>query len=179
MLNMCQLWDENHFTNNFSFELKFEDLDWVPNFEKTRWFLVLRLQKPEGDGLNRLLAVCNGTVEEYSQPPLYAASRLEGQRSPKVSKRQKWHGRDNIGASPKNDGTLDFSSAFHISIAWAFEQPSSFLMRNTKTSINNDVFEPLKRVSITVDALKVKIGNIVKSISLPLKAADGKGIFGV
>jgi U6 snRNA phosphodiesterase len=166
-------------TDGFSFELRFEDLDWVPNFEKTRWFLVLRLRKPGGDGLNRLLTVCNETVEQYSQPPLYTASRSARQRSLKLNRGQKKYGRSRDGSLPKMDEALDFSSAFHISIAWALEQPSSFLMDIMKAAINDEIFESLKKVPITVDALKVKVGNIVTSISLPVKAEEGKNLFGV
>jgi hypothetical protein len=165
-------------TDDLSFELRFQDLDWVSNFEKTRWFLVLRLRKPEGDGLNRLLDVCNGTVEEYLQPPLYAASRSPRERPLKVHGRPRKQGSNNIVALPKIDGLSDFSTAFHISIAWALEKPSSPVADLTRAAINDEILESLKRVPITVDALKIKVGNIVTSVSLPLKAVEGKSLFG-
>lgn len=169
----------NHMTNNVRFELKFENLDWVPNFERTRWFLVLRLRKPERNGLNRLLTVCNGTVEEFSQPPLYAASKSTRQPSLKVNRSQRKYRRSHVDPLPKCDEALDFSSAFHISIAWALEQPSSFAMDITKAAINDEIFESLRKVSMKVDTLKVKVGNIVTSISMPLKAVEGKSLFGL
>jgi U6 snRNA phosphodiesterase len=166
-------------TDYSRFEVKCEDLDWVPNSEKTRWFLVLRLRKPEGDGLNRLLDVCNGTVEEYSQPSLYAASRHARERPLKVTAWPRKQGRNNIVPTPKTEEVSDYSSAFHISVAWTLEQPSSFVMNSTKSAINDEAFEALESVPITVDAVKVKVGNIVTSIFLPLKVIEGKSLFGI
>jgi len=50
------------------FDVGFSSLGWVPNYEKTLWFLVLRASKPETDGLNKLLHVSNKVAAEFGQP---------------------------------------------------------------------------------------------------------------
>jgi U6 snRNA phosphodiesterase len=154
------------------------NLYWASNFEETRWFLAIQLQRPEGDELNKLLAVCNGTVEDYLQPPLYATPRSTCQQSPKANGRPRKYGRTNMSASSSNEEILDFSTLFHISIGWALERPSSSVMDHTNSLINNEGFESLRNVPVKVDTLKMKIGNIITSISLAPKAAEGKSIFG-
>jgi U6 snRNA phosphodiesterase len=158
--------------------LKLADLYWVSNLEKTRWFLALQLQRPEGDELNRLLAACNSTVADYSQPPLYASPRSASQQSPKGNGRVRKLGHSKMSAPPKNEEILDFSISFHISIGWALEWPSSYVLDTTRALINDEVFELLQQAPVKVDALKVKVGNVVTSISLAPKVADGKSIFG-
>jgi U6 snRNA phosphodiesterase len=165
-------------TNESRFELKFGNLSWVSNFEKTRWFLVLQLQKPEGDELNRLLTVCNETVEDYSQPLLYASPRPASEQSSKANAPPKRLGQKKMSSSPREGDILDFSSAFHVSIGWTLEQPSSYVTDITKATTKDTIFESLKTVSIKVDTLKVKVGNIVTSIPLAPKALEGKGLFG-
>jgi hypothetical protein len=165
-------------TNESRFELRFGNLSWVSNFEKTRWFLVLQLQKPEGDDLNRLLTVCNEAVEDYSQPPLYGSPRSASQQSSKANARPKGLRQENMGPLPGEGDILDFSSAFHVSIGWALEQPSSYVTDTTKSATEDTILESLKKISAKVDTLKVKVGNIVKSITLATKAVEGKGIFG-
>lgn len=83
-----------------------------------------------------------------------------------------------MSAPPKNEEILDFSISFHISIGWALEWPSSYVLDTTRALINDEVFELLQEAPVKVDALKVKVGNVVTSISLTPKAADGKSIFG-
>lgn len=43
----------------------------MANYEKTRWFLVLRLERPHRNELNRLLRICNLVSTQHGQPPLY------------------------------------------------------------------------------------------------------------
>jgi len=162
-------------TDRFRFDLKLATPYWVSNFEETRWFLALQLQRPEGDELNRLLAICNGTVEDYSQPPLYASPRLVSQANARLGR----HGQSNISSSAKIGDTFDFSGAYHISIGWTLEQPSSCVVDTTKAIANDLVFESLKAVSVKVDTLKVKVGNIITSIHLAQKYAEVKGLFAV
>ena len=61
----------------------FTGLDWVSNFEKNRWFLVLRVKAPDNNELNKLLHISNTVVQEYDQPPLYV------EPTPKSSPKQK------------------------------------------------------------------------------------------
>ncbi|KAF4220510.1 hypothetical protein CNMCM8980_001170 [Aspergillus fumigatiaffinis] len=70
-------------------------LDWVSNYEMTRWFLVLRATKPAKDNLNRLLGLSNRSLAHFGQPPLYADTQPE-----------------------------DFSHCFHISLAWTLTEPT-------------------------------------------------------
>lgn len=169
----------DHMTNGFRFKLKFEGLSWVSNMEKTRWFLVLQIQRPEGDELNKLLTVCNGTVEDYSQPPLYASPRTASQQSPSTKARPKRPEWNKQSFSSRNVDTPDFSSTFHISIGWALEQPNSYMMDFTVATANSTEFESLKIVSARVDNLKAKVGNNVTSISLAPKAVERKSLFGL
>ena len=80
------------------FHVHLDGLDWVSNYEKTRWFLVLHVGKPEGDHLNRLLGLTNQTLGLFGQPPLYASGEGGGE---------------------------DYSDCFHISIGWCLEEPSA------------------------------------------------------
>ncbi|RLM00732.1 hypothetical protein CFD26_108287 [Aspergillus turcosus] len=70
-------------------------LDWVSNYERTRWFLVLRVTKPANDNLNRLLGLSNRFLAHFGQPPLYADTQHE-----------------------------DLSHCFHVSLAWSLTEPS-------------------------------------------------------
>ncbi|KAJ5642902.1 uncharacterized protein N7484_005409 [Penicillium longicatenatum] len=79
------------------FALKPNGLKWVSNYERTRWFLVLRVGKPGPDSLNGLLRLSNRVLARFGQPPLYAS-----------------HG---------NQHNQDFSDYFHISLAWALKEP--------------------------------------------------------
>jgi len=164
--------------DTFRFDLKLAKPYWVSNLEETRWFLALQLQKTERDELNRLLAVCNATVEDYSQPPLYVSPGSTSQQSPKSNGRLRKLGDNNLNFLPRNGEVLDFSSFFHISIGWTLERPSSHVIDATNAIINDGASESLKKVPVKVDMIKVKVGNVVTSISLSPKAAEGKTIFG-
>jgi len=67
-------------------------LKWVSNYDQTRWFLALELEKPENDGLNRLLKACNQAAFAQQYPTLYTET---------------------------NDQSADFSKYFHFSLAWS------------------------------------------------------------
>jgi hypothetical protein len=54
-----------------SFQVEFTCLDWVANYEQTRWFLVLRAARPPDDALNRLLHLTNQIVRAFGQRALY------------------------------------------------------------------------------------------------------------
>ncbi|CBF85007.1 hypothetical protein AN1508.2 [Aspergillus nidulans FGSC A4] len=132
------------------FEVQIDSLDWVSNFERTRWFYVLRVKRPEGDGLNRLLHISNRSLGLFNQPPLYAPlfnSKSGTQPSIRVSK-------------PTSTG--DYTECFHISIAWSLEEPSA----EEKKSMESIDIQRLKALKIKFDCLKAKIGNNVSSIPL-------------
>lgn len=153
------------------------DWDWVPNFEKSRWFLVFRVSKPDGDGLNKLLAVCNETAESYSQPPLYASPETRSLPSKSYEKVGKYRP-ESSSSQPKARGVEDFSAAFHFSIGWTLENPLTGSTEQLKEVVGNKMSEAFGTVSIDVNAVKVKVGNVVTSISLTGKVTEGRGLFG-
>jgi len=151
-------------------------LDWVPNFEITRWFLVLRLNKPEGDSLNKLLKTCNKTVTFHGQLPLYAEAL--DMTTPKVSAsrsfpRKKGNTKD-VGYF---DGR-DYSDFFHISIGWTLNRPDTKTVEATETVRKHRMFLEIQDIRITVKDVKVKIGNVVTSLDLAVKAMERGGILG-
>lgn len=159
--------NSDHIAKQLRFGIWFAGLDWVANFEKTRWFLVLRLRKPELDGLNKLLYLSNQVVQEYGQPPLYAKVSMH----PVISKRKKSLNNSLVG-------TEDFSDAFHISIAWTLNAPTQELLELTKT-VARDQMTALDGVEVEIKEIKSKVGNVVTGIPLPRTVSVGKGLFGV
>jgi hypothetical protein len=158
------------------FNVKFSGLDWVPNFEKTRWFLVLRLQEPELNGLNKLLYVSNKVVQEYDQPPLYAKVQDE-RASTKTKTKKSQHPRRGSESRMDWSGIQQVSDAFHISIAWTLERPSVELLAATKTIVA-DEFDDVKKISFMVEEMKAKVGNVVTNIRLPRNVVEEKALWG-
>jgi len=153
------------------FDISFVGLDWVSNFEKTRWFLVLRLKRPDSDGLNKLLHVSNQVVQEYGQLPLYANAPTPSKISKnKISTRK----------SPKSPWVDmdDASGAFHISIAWTLSSPSQELLELTESTTEN-YMENISQLQVKVEEIKSKVGNFVTNIPLPQNFSVGKGLFEV
>ncbi|RMJ24089.1 hypothetical protein PHISP_05047 [Aspergillus sp. HF37] len=136
-----------------SFDITPDALDWVSNYEKTRWFLVLRVKKPRNDELNRLLAISNRSLALFDQPPLYRSS---------------------TGATAKgSDG--DCSHCFHISLAWTLSEPS----QAAKERIAQIDLRKLREFSILFSSVKAKIGNNVSNIPLSVGIPDEKTIGGL
>jgi U6 snRNA phosphodiesterase len=153
-------------------------LDWVPNFEKTRWFLVLRVNAPGTDGLNKLLHVANRVVQEHGQPPLYIQTAGgENSNQPSESMRSS---STPIRGEPDNHwkGMHDASSAFHVSIAWTLEAPSNAMIDTTNSVAINE-FEVAKKASIGVQEIKVKVGNVVTNVRLARNVPEGIGLLGL
>lgn len=159
-------------------------MDWVGNLEQTRWFLVLRMTKPDNDGLSKLLQVTNQAVESFGQPPLYSASQSQTpnairsmgparlSRSVRGGRAHKSYGlRDSRNPGPEIDNE-DVSSHFHISIGWALEPPSTELAERIKAISLGEIMA----LRIPVNAVKVKIGNMITLISLPTKVEEGRGL---
>ena len=138
------------------FDVTLGSLEWVSNYEKTRWFLVLHVQKPQNDDLNRLLKLSNRSVASFGQPPLY-------EKAPQIS---------DAGAGQANE---DYSHCFHISLAWTLAEPSS---DDEKRVASIDI-QGLKGFGIPFDCVKAKIGNNVSNIPLPSGIFDQKGIGGL
>ena len=118
-------------------------LDWASNDEKSRWFVVLRLDHSKDDGLNKLLHASNEACKLFGQPLLYKPRMAEQVREPAHSQLQ------------------DLARHCHISIAWSLDQSAGTY---GAASGNHDVNVP--RLKVPVDLIKVKMGNMVHSFSL-------------
>lgn len=157
-----------------SFELTVTGMDWVSNYEGNRWFLVLRLGKPEHDGLNRLLRLSNTVAETFGQPPLYAKPQ-QIRRGKHVEKKTKRVVRTTEADSmiPGPHTTDDLSSCFHISIGWMVDKPDSLMKQGLQDMKGEDI-----SFGISVTAVKIKIGNAVTSVSLAVRerSLPDKGI---
>lgn len=157
-------------------------MDWVGNLEQTRWFLVLRMTKPDNDGLSKLLRVTNQAVESFGQPPLYSASQSQSPntirsrgaarmtRSVRGERAHTFYGLEDN----RNLGPEVLSSHFHISIGWALEPPSTDLVERTRSASLGEIVE----LHIPVNAVKLKIGNTITLVSLPTKVEEGSGLIG-
>ncbi|KAL4902606.1 hypothetical protein BDW74DRAFT_180708 [Aspergillus multicolor] len=134
------------------FDVQVESLDWVSNFEKTRWFYVLRAKRPDKDCLNRLLHISNHSLGRFGQPPLYAPA-LDSSASGGIQPHIK---------SGKLTSTRDYSECFHVSIAWSLTEPSA----EDKKRLESIDLQPLRALKIKFDCVKAKLGNNVSSIPL-------------
>ncbi|THV54392.1 hypothetical protein BGAL_0027g00020 [Botrytis galanthina] len=165
------------------FEMAFSGLAWVPNYEKTRWFLVLRVNTPESNALNKLLHVSNKVVEEFGQPPLYANSRtsVNGQQAAKGAHHSQ-HGKPFRGKTQQKkdvfDDMADLSDAFHISIAWTLLPPDQELIEATERLTANELMK-VKQIQIKTEEVKAKIGNVVTNVPLLVGITEGKSLFGL
>lgn len=139
----------------------------------------MRLQRPDSDGLNKLLHVSNTVVQEYSQPPLYAKQSdftiVKSDKSPNQSRKRKAF-IEKTASYWKN--LQDLSTAFHVSIAWTLTAPSEEVVEWTK-SVSADKFGKIKQIQISIEEIKAKVGNNVTSISLPKSVTVEKSLFGV
>lgn len=142
----------------------------MSNFENTRWFLVLRLNRPANNGLNQLLRLSNSSLACFGQLPLY--------ESPAGTQKRK-HGRQTGGhqrnsTSPAGSIDADYTSCFHISIAWTLEEPSHG-EKERLTSIEI----PARELIIKFNNVKVKVGNQIYSEALLTSIKDEAGLEGV
>ncbi|ELR10004.1 nuclease [Pseudogymnoascus destructans] len=155
------------------FPITFNGCDWASNYEGTRWFLALRVSKPLQDNLNKLLRVCNGTVQSHGQPPLYASA---------VSPDPNTTGQSKLPPQPPSSSPSpkkDLSSSFHISIAWALTVPPKTAGSWQPPAASE--IEKLNSAStpIVASEIKAKIGNVVTSIPLSVDREERKGLFGI
>ncbi|RAL03597.1 HVSL domain-containing protein [Aspergillus ibericus CBS 121593] len=139
-----------------AFDVTTQSLDCVSNYEKTRWFYVLRADKPEADSLNRLLRLSNRSLARFGQPPLYESSQDVAAvlKSKSPAQPQGSRGTGQTGS--------DYSHCFHVSLAWSLTGPSS----EERERIVSIDLQKVRGLSIRFDCVKVKIGNNVSSIPL-------------
>ncbi|KAJ5875147.1 uncharacterized protein N7473_012494 [Penicillium subrubescens] len=131
-------------------------LKWVSNYERTRWFLVLHVARPVSDGLNRLLALSNRALAVFDQPALYASS------SSRDARRNRALGAHDRGLGPTGSG--DYSDCFHVSLAWSLTEPGKVEEERVAGLELGDV----QSMRVRFDSVKVKIGNHVESVALPV-----------
>lgn len=148
-------------------------LEWVVNYEKTRWFLVLQLERAPQDGLNKLLHISNQTVTSFGQVPLYTNS-LDDSHDGQPRKRQvanagrpKRTTRVPVTSSTnqsRGSSDIDMPSCFHVSIGWTLGVPTQDLNdRLNTTGIHSQTLK------VDVNTVKIKIGNAITAVSLEPK----------
>jgi hypothetical protein len=147
------------------FQLQIAGLDWVPNSEKTRWFLVLKLKKPENDGLNLLLAATNSVVRQWGLEMLYADedAKEEGILEKECVDRSTAGKAGFNNRKQRGQGApvrADCTGNFHFSLAWQLEEPDRASIKGA------DTLESAKRLTISCGIVKVKIGNTIHNIPL-------------
>lgn len=128
-----------------AFSVRPLDLVWHPNEDQTRWFLVLRLQRPSCDELRILLERSNDLARQYNQPLLYGHRTFSSSHVPEA-----WE-HDN----------------FHISIAWSIQpRQKSASAGPVEVVISDQLLQKLKASDLTFREVKVRIGQDVHSIPL-------------
>lgn len=166
---------------SFRFEICVRGLDWVANQEKTRWFLVLRIEQTPKNELARLLQISNSVVEKFGQQPLYDEPPLLSSISRPRGQEQDLPAKLDTRATPgprsrvmESGHTIDQSSRFHISIGWSLTPPAADLNLTLKngTDVHKITYE------FHISSVKVKIGNGVTAYSLPSKVETSNGIIG-
>ncbi|PYH92935.1 hypothetical protein BO71DRAFT_400098 [Aspergillus ellipticus CBS 707.79] len=140
-------------SNLSTFDVTLQSLDCVSNYEKTRWFYVLRAERPEDDGLNRLLGLSNQCLSQFEQPPLYELPQ-DAIASPKAN--------DTRVAQADGQTRNDYSHCFHVSLAWSLTDPSS----RERGQIARIHLRKVHELRIRFGCVKVKIGNHISSIPL-------------
>lgn len=165
------------------FDVRFASLKWVPNFERNRWFLVLGIEKPPSDELNRLLESCNAASEKCGHPGLYTGGEGDGpmdQGDLRSAKRRRMSSaKGAVAGEAYTPERVDRTGNFHISIAWNLVEPAPEWVELAQSI---DVSKLLKPPQTTFDAVKAKVGNAVHSIHLGPKvrsAKTGSGILGL
>lgn len=160
------------------FQISFKSLAWVANSERSRWFLVLRVSRPDGDELQRLLNISNVTVRKTGQLPLYASSNPT-YHSPSHDKRSSHQeGRSidirehlDIMNSTKHECDPD---AFHVSIAWKLSPPNQDLLECTELVSNKNI-QHFSQFLLHIEKIKVKVGNAVTVIPLLKCVNESRG----
>jgi U6 snRNA phosphodiesterase len=158
-----------------------EQLDWVANAERTRWFLVLRARSLEHDGLYGLLRISNQLLGAFGQPPLYQVAEesllakkmgVKAKGSTTGPRRQRGGGRS---SHIPNTSPVDYSACFHVSIAWALAEPSL----EQKHRLATIDLHQLASIKVQFNSVKAKIGNQVLNLVLPTLKLDTSGFGGL
>ncbi|KAH7060600.1 U6 snRNA phosphodiesterase Usb1 [Macrophomina phaseolina] len=154
------------------FDATFEGLRWVPNFDRSRWFLVLGVARPEGDALNRLLRAANRAAGRFGFPELYGG---DGGRE---------QGGEGLGGKKEGgravSGKDDRSEAFHVSLAWSLEPPPEELRDLAAVEEVGELMErEIAPMTVKFGVVKVKVGNAIHTIDIAPRRKEEKGILGL
>jgi len=153
------------------FEVGMKSLDWVPNFEGTRWFLVLRVGVKddvvviEDGGLRGLLRVCNRVIEEGGRKGLYTLPPTNPLLLKPKGRKENEKGKWKIES--------DTEDGFHISLAWTLREPDKEMRDLTEQIVRKKIWEDVGKLGVGVKEVKVKLGNVVHGITLEGKRAEG------
>ena len=155
------------------FDVSVTGFDWTANYEKTRWFLVMRLDRAPQDGLNELLRMSNSAVQKFGQPTLYTDSQASRAAHPIYTQGHKKRQRGSKKPDSASKDSLsqmelanyvDASDSFHVSIGWTLTTPSESLSKKLDHASHD-----FRAMRISVNSVKVKIGNSITSIPLASK----------
>ncbi|KAL8649567.1 MAG: hypothetical protein Q9210_004321 [Variospora velana] len=167
------------------FTIKAGRLRWVTNYEHNRWFLVVQMEKPPSDELNKLLAASNRVARSFGQPSLY--TRQESVTAPSAIARKKdqsLFSRGKRARLPDAKSRVSTQSAiidedasehFHVSIGWTLEKPYEGSSDEADIRIGE---QAMSKLSVVVQMVKVKVGNGIVSIPLCAKTVESNGIAG-
>jgi hypothetical protein len=144
-----------------AFATSLEQLQWHPNEDGTRWFLVLRVADRNHE-LMKLLHACNSVADMYDQPRLYEDDENA------ESKRKN-------GVSTNHEQESQLSKKFHISIAWSLQKPSAI---GADEDVNNGTASPnsVRSLSVPFNEVKVRIGQDVTLLPLDVKRRRSSGV---
>jgi hypothetical protein len=147
-----------------SFTTRLEQLQWHPNEDRTRWFLVLRVAD-SNDELMKLLRACNSVADSYDQPRLYE------ENEPRHSKHKQ-------GVQMNQERDSQAAKKFHISIAWSLQRPTESGVTNAGKSFRDgtDLPRSVRSLSVGFGEVKVRIGQDVTSLSLDRKRRRSSGV---
>ncbi|KAF2674920.1 hypothetical protein BT63DRAFT_435931 [Microthyrium microscopicum] len=131
-----------------SFPAEASRLKWVPNYDKTRWFLSLALKRPPYDELKLLLVACNKTAKAKGYPMLYTRPN----------------------SSDQDMDSRDYTEFFHFSLAWSL---ASDIDAKSSNAVLDDIWKnsEAQDLDIMVDTVLAKIGNAIHSIKLGSRAS--------
>ncbi|KAF9633470.1 hypothetical protein BFW01_g4364 [Lasiodiplodia theobromae] len=167
------------------FDARFDGLKWVPNFDRSRWFLVLGMRRPPNDELNRLLLAANQAAKRFGYPELYAEDQQHGEGvdmtggwgAPTATEDHKADEEDAKGFVNKKD---DRSNTFHVSLAWSLEPPPAELRELSGVEeISYLMKQDVSQMSVRFDVVKVKVGNAIHALDIAPKRKEEKGILGL
>ena len=127
-------------TDVASFSVTSSTIGWVANFDRTRYFLILRIPETKPSTLTKLLTSCNKAAAEFGQPLLY--------------------GNYSNGNATEERDALDDSSPFHISIAWALQAARA----TDIVGLNEMPSTAAAQFVVDFDTVKLKIGNTIDNI---------------